>query len=186
MFSNLIGHTRAFLTHGNSNDHIGTDVCDFDQTPPPSSRASVDMSRSEDMGSEAIKELKTNHDSASLRHLKSPLTDSEVSSTNKPTPLGKTRQSTPSAETTNTLGAIPGPPYHKTSFSQGGMTIQHSPLESSVGGLNDHEVEDVRRTTGILCADNGLTLESSPGEIGQRSTLEQDSRRSRSILSNKD
>lgn len=184
MFSNLIGHTLAFLPQGNSKNHIGTDVDDFDQTPPPSSRVSVDMPRSEDMGPEAIKELRTNHDTASLGHLKSPLTDSEVSGTNNWTSLAKTRQSEHSAETINTLGARPAPLYLKTSLSQGGMTIQHSPLESSVGGQNDHDVEDVSGTAGILCADNDL--ESSPGEVGQRPTLEQNPPRSRSILSNKD
>ncbi|KAF5974351.1 major facilitator superfamily transporter [Fusarium bulbicola] len=183
MFSNLIGHTRAFFPQANSNDHIGTDVGDFDQTPPPSSRVSVDVPRSEDMGSEAIKELRTNHDTTSLGHLKSPLTDSEVSGTNKLTPLTKTRQFEPSTETTNTLGAIPAPPYHKTSLSQDGMAIQHSPLESSLGGQDDHEVKDVPRTTGILCADKDL--KSSSGEIDQRPTFEQDSPRSRSILPNK-
>ncbi|KAF5535338.1 polyamine transport [Fusarium mexicanum] len=177
MFSNLIGHTRAFFPQANSNDHIGTDVGDFDQTPPPSSRVSVDVPRSEDMGSEAIKELRTNHDTASLGHLESPLTDSEVSGTNKLTPLTKTRQFEPSTETTNTLGAIPAPPYHKTSLSQDGMAIQHSPLEPSLGGQDDHEVEDIPRTTGILCADK--EPKSSSGEIDQRPTFEQDSPRSR-------
>lgn len=184
MFSNLIGHTRAFLPQGNSDDYIGTGVGGFDQTPPPSSRVSVDMPRSEDMGSEAIKELRTNHDPVSLGHFKSPMTDSEFSGTNKSTPLAKTRQFEPSAETLNILGAIPAPLYHKTSLSQDGMAIQHSRLESSVGGQNEHEVEDIPETTGILCADNDL--KSSRGEIGQRPTLEQNSPRSRSILSNKD
>ncbi|EMT63524.1 hypothetical protein FOC4_g10013753, partial [Fusarium odoratissimum] len=177
MFSNLIGHTRAFLPQGNSDDYIGTGVGGFDQTPPPSSRVSVDMPRSEDMGSEAIKELRANHDPVSLGHLKSPLTDSEFSGTNKSTPLAKTRQFEPSAETLNILGAIPAPLYHKTSLSQDGMAIQHSRLESSVGGQNEHEVEDIPETTGILCADNDL--KSSRGEIGQRPTLEQNSPRSR-------
>lgn len=144
----------------------------------------MDMPRSEDMGPEAIKELRKKHDTAPLGHLKSPLTNSEVSGTNKWAPLAKTQQSEHSAETINTLGAIPAPLYLKTSLLQDGMTIQHSPLEASVRDQNDHQVEDVSGTTGILCADNDL--ESSPGEIGQRPTLEQNPPRSRGILSNKD
>ncbi|KAH7255692.1 uncharacterized protein BKA55DRAFT_725970 [Fusarium redolens] len=184
MFSNLIGHTRALLPQGNSNDHIGTDLGDFDQTPPPSSRTSVDMSRSEDMGSKAIKGLRTNHETVSLDYRKSPLDDPEVTSANKPTPLAKSRQFEPAAEPTNILGALPVPLYHETSISQNGATVQHSRLEYSAGDQNDHESEDIPGTTGALRADNDL--KSSRGDIGPRPTLEQNSPRPKSILSNKD
>ncbi|KAJ9421939.1 hypothetical protein QL093DRAFT_2636100 [Fusarium oxysporum] len=168
MFSNLIGHTRAFLSQGNSDDCIGTGVGGFDQTPPPSSRVSVDMPRSEDMGSEAIKELRTNHDPVSLGHLKSPSTDSEFSGTNKSTPLAKTRQFEPSAETLNILGAIPAPLYHKTSLSQDGMAIQHSRLESSV--VQSLPVK-VRPTIDLLLGDFRNCLKMSTTKSRKKTSI---------------
>ncbi|KAF4965472.1 hypothetical protein FSARC_6739 [Fusarium sarcochroum] len=47
MFSTLISHTRALLPRQESEGQAEADVGDFDHTPPPSGRSSVDMSRDE-------------------------------------------------------------------------------------------------------------------------------------------
>ncbi|KAF4332466.1 major facilitator superfamily transporter [Fusarium beomiforme] len=186
MFSNIIHHIRATLPQGISDDHVGTDVGDFDHTPPPSARASVDMSRSEDRGSGDTKELKTNQFSLSYDLLKSQLSKSEVNGKDDPTPLRNSRQSEPATATTSKdiLGTLPGPPYHKTSLSQNGMTTQNIRLQSSIHDRNEYEIEGVTGNTERVGADNGL--ESSRHEVGPWLNLEQNSITSRSISSNKD
>ncbi|KAM0554982.1 hypothetical protein ACHAPJ_006330 [Fusarium lateritium] len=47
MFSTLISQTRALLPRQESEGQAETDAGDFDHTPPPSGRSSVDMSRDE-------------------------------------------------------------------------------------------------------------------------------------------
>ncbi|KAF4989875.1 hypothetical protein FGRMN_8825 [Fusarium graminum] len=62
MFSALIYHTRASLPREDSEGYVAIDAGGFDRTPPPSSRASLDISRNEDEESDIIKESGTGPD----------------------------------------------------------------------------------------------------------------------------
>ncbi|KAL3608290.1 hypothetical protein FPOAC2_03284 [Fusarium poae] len=50
MFSTIIGHTRGLLPHRESQGQAVARVDDFDHTPPPSGRPSVDIPRKQDKG----------------------------------------------------------------------------------------------------------------------------------------
>ncbi|GKT99754.1 major facilitator superfamily transporter [Fusarium langsethiae] len=50
MFSTIIGHTRGLLPRKEPQGLVVTGVGDFDHTPPPSGRPSVDIPRKEDKG----------------------------------------------------------------------------------------------------------------------------------------
>ncbi|WZH43746.1 Polyamine transport [Fusarium acuminatum] len=121
MFSALIGHTRALPLQGELEGLVPDDVGDFEHTPPPSNRASLDMSRDEAEKPAASKRIETSLDTISQHRLhKSSLNGSKIASKNKhvPTvsiPSSKTDSSMSLAED---LDAIPGPPYHKPSSLQ--------------------------------------------------------------------
>jgi hypothetical protein len=128
MFSALIGHTRALIPQGELEGLVSDDVGDFEQTPPPSNRVSLDMSRDEAEKLAASKRLETSPDTTSQRRLhKTPLNGSKIASKNKHVspvsiPSSKAKSSMPLAEG---LGAIPRPPYHKPPSSQNGAATDN-------------------------------------------------------------
>jgi hypothetical protein len=123
MFSALIGHTRSLLPQGELEGLVSDDVGDFEHTPPPSNRASLDMSRGEAEKPAASKRLETSPDTTSRHRLhKISLNGLEIASKNKHVspasiPSSKTKSSMLLA---GDLNVIPGPPYHKSSLSQNG------------------------------------------------------------------
>ena len=56
MFSTLIGHTRGLLPPKKNKGQAVADIGDFDHTPPPSGRASVDLLKSKEKREDAISE----------------------------------------------------------------------------------------------------------------------------------
>ncbi|KAF4436882.1 hypothetical protein F53441_13163 [Fusarium austroafricanum] len=128
MFSNLIGHTRALLPQGKSEWHVETNAGNFDHTPPPSGRASVDMSRSKERGSEDIKGLKPSQDTTSRQHLlKTSLSSLKVTGKDSPIPpdLSSDSELTSSTTSKDAVGTSPGSPNHKTHLSQNWMAANH-------------------------------------------------------------
>ncbi|KAM0198243.1 hypothetical protein ACHAPA_009105 [Fusarium lateritium] len=126
MFSALIGHTRALLPQGELEGVASDDVGDFEHTPPPSNRASLDISKDEAEKPAASKRIDASLDTTSRHRLhKTSFNGSKFASKDKPaspasTPFSKTKSSMPLAEG---LGAISGPPYHKPSSPQNGSAI---------------------------------------------------------------
>ena len=56
MFSTLIGHTRGLLPPKENKGQAVADIGDFDHTPPPSGRASVDLLKSKEKREDATSE----------------------------------------------------------------------------------------------------------------------------------
>lgn len=118
MFSALIGHTRTLSPRGELEGCVSDDVGDFEHTPPPSNRASLDMSRDEAEKPAASKRLETNLNTISRHRLhKSSLNDSKIASKNKHvSPISITSSKTDSSMPLGKdLDAIFDPPYYKPS-----------------------------------------------------------------------
>ncbi|KAF5665842.1 polyamine transport [Fusarium heterosporum] len=123
MFSALIGHTRASLPHEDSEGYVAIDAGDFDRTPPPSNRASLDMSRNEDEESDITKESGTDPDATPwYQTLEIQSNSSKIASRDDQVspildPPSKTQPGMLSIEG---LSATRGPPYQKTDLSRDG------------------------------------------------------------------
>ncbi|KAJ4124976.1 hypothetical protein NW768_009317 [Fusarium equiseti] len=119
MFSTLIGHTRGLFPLKESKVQAVTDIGDFDHTPPPSGRASVELLES-----------KEKQDTTSEQLLQKPSFDTAIGNDNSSEPMLAPLLKKPNTISAETSGASLDLPFHKASSSQN-ETVMDSMRKSS-------------------------------------------------------
>jgi len=108
MFSTLIGHTRGLLPPKESKGQAVADIGDFDHTPPPSGRASVEL----------LKSKEKREDAASEQLLQKSSFDIALDNGDLSSPILVPLLKNPNTTSAETSGASLGLPSHKASSSQ--------------------------------------------------------------------
>jgi hypothetical protein len=108
MFSTLIGHTRGLLPPKESKGQAVADNGDFDHTPPPSGRASVELLKSKDK----------REDTASEQVLQKSSFDIAIGNDDSSSPMLAPLLKKPTTISAETSGASFGLPFHKASSPQ--------------------------------------------------------------------
>ncbi|CAG7559327.1 unnamed protein product [Fusarium equiseti] len=108
MFSTLIGHTRGLLPPKESKGQAVADIGDFDHTPPPSGRASVEL----------LKSKEKREDTASEQLLQKSSFDIVIGNDDSSSPMLAPVLKKPNTTSAETSGASLGLPFHKASSAQ--------------------------------------------------------------------
>ena len=120
MFSTLIGHTRGLLPPKENKGQAVADIGDFDHTPPPSGRASVDF----------LKSKEKREDITFEQLLQKPSFDIAIGNDDSSSPMFAPLLKKPNTKSAEPSGASLELPFHKVASSQN-ETVMDSMRRSS-------------------------------------------------------